>query len=143
MTVTRIKIVKEEWLKAISDHGGMVTFVAQALGVHRHTVRKYKLQIPWIAKAFAEAEEVCKDYAEKTIKDEVRGNWKAAAWYLGTKGKDRGYGKEIKIESDDKPGVIHMHFPDDGRSGPDPNNPPAVIADATPAINAIAVNEIG
>ena len=121
--MTKFKIVKEEWLAAIAACGGMVTFVAAMLGVHRHTVRKYRDSITWIGKAFKEAEEACKDKAEKAIQSEIEGgNWKASAWYLERKGKDRGFGKELKIETDEKPGVIHMHFPDDGRSGPDPLN---------------------
>lgn len=139
--MAKFKIVKEEWLKAIAECGGMVTFVAAMLGVHRHTVRKYKNEVPWIGKAFKEAEESMKDSAEKSILIQIsEGNWKASAWYLERKGKDRGFGKEIKIESDEKPGVIHMHFPDDGRSGPDPLN---AIADTPPPVNAIAAKEIG
>ncbi len=122
--MAKFKIVKEEWLKAIADNGGMVTFVAAALGVHRHTVRKYRELIPWIAKAFKEAEEACKDQAEKAIKSEIeQGNWKASAWYLERKGKDRGFGKEVKIDSNEKPGVMHIYLPDDGRDKPDPSNP--------------------
>ena len=121
--MSKITINKEEWLAAIADCCGMVTLVADRLKISRITLAKYRDTTPWVDKAFKDSAFRCTDLAEKCLLDEIPKNWKAAAWYLERKAKERGYGKELKIESDDKPGVMHLYFPDDGRDKPDPSNP--------------------
>ena len=66
------------------------------------------------------------DLAQSKLRPALdEGDFRAIKFVLETLGRGRGFGKEIKIETDDKPGVLHMYFPDDGRDKPDPFNLPA------------------
>lgn len=122
--MAKIQIDKEKWLEAIKLAGGLVTIVAERLGVHRITVAKYRDTVPWIKRAFEDEEWRTTDLAQKNIQEEVRTNWKAAAWWLQCKAKDRGFGKEIKVENTEPLGVLHLHMPDDGRDPTTKPEPP-------------------
>jgi hypothetical protein len=107
---------KEAWLKAISEAGGMVTIVAQKLDLDRKTVAKYRDSIEWIKEAFDEADFKTTDLAQMCLQKKVSENWKAAAWWLERKGKDRGFGREVKFEGKiETTGQVVLYFPDDGR----------------------------
>lgn len=121
--MAKIKIVKEEWLKAIAARCGMEMLVATDLKIHRHTVAKYRKLIPWIDRAFLDQRFLVCDLSEYNLHKRAADDPKVAMYLLDRLGKDRGYGKELKIETTDKPGVMHLHFPDDGRDKPDPSNP--------------------
>ncbi|AMV31320.1 hypothetical protein VN12_04330 [Pirellula sp. SH-Sr6A] len=119
MARPKMEIDKEKWLKAIKDQGGMVTFVAKQLGISRNTVAKYRDEIDWVKEAFEDVEAETLDHANKTIQAAVKEDYKAAAWYLDRKGKDRGFGKEVKVDANvSQQAVIHLHLPDDGREDP-------------------------
>lgn len=116
MARPKMEIDKEKWLKAIRDQGGMVTFVAQQLGISRQTLAKYREELDWVKQAFEEIEEETLDKANRCIQQEVGVNYKAAAWYLDRKGKSRGFGKEVKVDAAvSQQATIHLHLPDDGR----------------------------
>lgn len=116
MARPKLKIDKAKWLDAINNNMGMVTLVANQLGIHRETVAKYRDEIAWIRDAFAAIEEETSDVAEKCLKEAVKTDWKAAVNYLDRKAQHRGYGKQVKVDATmQQKAVYHIYLPDDGR----------------------------
>ena len=108
---------KEQWLKAIDEAGGMITIVAQKLGIHRNTVARFRDSIPWIKEAFQQSDWETTDIAKGCIKKFVGSNWKAAAWWLERKAKMEGFGKEIKVDADiTQRGKVVIMLPDNNRN---------------------------
>jgi hypothetical protein len=115
----KTKVDRDEWKRVISQAGGVVTIVAQKLGISRQTVLRVRNNVPWIQEAFQQATAIATDMAETVILEELRnGNPKVAMWFLERKAKDRGYGREMKIESESKLANITVYIPDNGRSQP-------------------------
>lgn len=111
---------KEEWLEAISESGGMVSIIAAKLGLCRQTVAKKRDEIAWIKEAFEQATLECTDLAHLCVRNEIKkGNWKVSMWYLERKAKDRGFGKEIRLEGqiEQTRAKIVIVLPDNGRGG--------------------------
>lgn len=115
---------KERWLNAIAKNAGMVTAIAKELGVNRKTVAKYRKEVEWVGDAFDEVEAKALDDAEQTIQKAIRINAKVAGWYLDRKGRDRGYGKEVKVKSEMQARLI-IKLPDNNRRLPSTPPPPA------------------
>lgn len=112
----KTKVNREEWRRVISNAGGVVTIVAHKLGISRQTVLRVRKALPWVNEAFNEASAVCTDLAESVILEELRqGNPKVAMWFLERKGKDRGYGREMKIETESQMANVNIYIPDNGR----------------------------
>ena len=105
---------KEKWLDAITKHGAMVTFIAMELGINRKTVAKYRDELDWVKEAFAFVRETTLDEAELCIQRGARSNPKVAAWYLDRQGRARGYGKEIKVQSESAV-KVNLYLPDNNR----------------------------
>ena len=105
---------KERWLSAIAKNAGMVTAIAKELGVNRKTVAKYRNEVEWVADAFDEIEAKTLDEAEQTIQKAIRTNAKVAGWYLDRKGRDRGYGKEVRVKTE-MTGRLIIKLPDNNR----------------------------
>ena len=121
-----MKVSRKELLAAIQNKEGSILEIAAKFKITPRGLRKRIQENPDLKAAQAESRERLVDIAESRLGDSVRrGEAWAVKFTLETWGKHRGFGKEIKIETDEKPGVIHMYFPDDGRSGPDPLNVPA------------------
>lgn len=115
---------KERWLNAIAKNAGVVTAIAKELGVNRKTVAKYRKEVEWVGDAFDEVEAKALDDAEQTIQRAIRINAKVAGWYLDRKGRDRGYGKEVKVKSEMQARLI-IKLPDNNRRLPSTPPPPA------------------
>jgi hypothetical protein len=114
-------IKKEEWLKAVRDNAGIIGGIAATLKLDRTTVFRKAQAEPWLKEAIFEATESTLDLAELSMRAAIEcGNMKAIMWFLERKGRDRGYGKELKIETDSasKPNVV-IYIPDNGRKRQD------------------------
>lgn len=109
---------KKQWIEAIHGSCGIVALVAAKLGVTRKTVWRWKVKHEWVRDAFHEAEETALDKAETVIQAAIEsGNPKIAAWLLERKGKPRGFGKELKIETDPSQQETYVVvLPDNGRA---------------------------
>ncbi len=120
-----MKITTRQLLLAIRKTGGNLSAVARSYGMTRQGVAKRANASPLLKKALHSAVEDTLDCAEEGLRLAIKKQspW-AIKFFLSTRGVSRGYTKHLTVETDEKPGVIHMHFPDDGRNGPDPNNPP-------------------
>ena len=71
---------------------GIVSSVAQTIGVTSHTVRKWRDTDPSVAEMFNEAKERLLDLAELVIMKKIyEGDLRAAIFYLTCHGKKRGY----------------------------------------------------
>ena len=95
------------------------------MGISPQAIRK-RIRTDKVLQAISdEAKESLIDLAQSKLRPALEeGDFRAVKFVLETLGRGRGFGKEIKIETDDKPGVMHLYFPDDGRDKPDPLNDP-------------------
>jgi predicted transcriptional regulator len=111
------RITQDEWIEAVRNSAGVVALVAAKLGVSRQTIWEHRKKHAWLDEAFKETVEQSLDLAESNISAALQaGNLKATMWYLERKGKTRGFGRELQIESESlaKPQVI-LYLPDNGR----------------------------
>lgn len=113
------RITQEQWVDAVKQSSGIVTAVAARLGVTRQHVSQHRKDHPWLQEAFDEALHLSLDLAETNIQAAISsGNLKVTMWFLERKGKARGWGREIQIESESmatQPTVI-LRLPDNGRT---------------------------
>lgn len=97
------KRTKEQILKEIKGSGGIVSKIAQRLGINRKTLYNYRQKWPEIDEAIKEAEEDGLDLAENQLMNRVAmGDLKAIMYYLDNKGRRRGWGQKqqnIQLES--------------------------------------------
>jgi len=114
----RKRITQDQWIQAVRDSAGIVASVAARLGVARQTVWENRKRHPWLEECFKTTLEESIDLAETNIQQAIAGgNLKVTMWYLERKGKARGWGREIQIESEslaDRPQVV-LYLPDNGR----------------------------
>lgn len=115
---TKSKITQEQWIQAVRDSAGIVAAVAARLGIARQTVWENRKKHEWLEAAFKETTNESLDLAETNIQQAIAaGNLKVTMWYLERKGKTRGWGREIQIESDSMatPPQVVLYLPDNGR----------------------------
>jgi hypothetical protein len=131
MTMNQINIEadKDRWLRAIEKNAGMVTLIAKELGINRKTVAKYRKTVEWVGEAFDEVEAKSLDEAEQTIQKAIRTSAKVAGWYLDRKGRDRGYGKEVRVKTE-MTGRLIIKLPDNNRRLPSTPRPPTEEGEA-------------
>ena len=112
------KITNAQWEKAIREAGGIVALIAAILGVNRKAVSSKLKNNEWARDVMDETLQETGDLAESCIHAAMKGgNTKVAMWYLERKHKDRGFGKEIKVDSNaDKATNVTIVLPDNGRS---------------------------
>jgi len=111
------KISLDQWQKAILEGSGVLCAVASKLGISRFTVARHRDKDPKIAEMFKEALAIASDQAEANILTALQGgNLKVSMWFLERKAKDRGYGKELKVETDSKIATVQVVLPDNGRT---------------------------
>ena len=122
-----MRVSRKAFVRTLRQCDGIASQTAKALGISPQAVRKRIREDKVLQSVADEAKESLIDLAQSKLRPLLeKGNLKAVIFVLQSWGRSRGFGKEIKIESDEKPGVIHMHFPDDGRSGgPDTLDHPA------------------
>lgn len=89
---------KEQVLQAIPGSGGIVTVIANKLGIARRTLFKYRQQWPDVEEAIITAAEEGLDFAESKLMAQVaKGDIRAIMFYLERKGRDRGWGAQQQI----------------------------------------------
>ncbi len=122
-----MKITRRQLLLAIRKTGGNLSAVARLYGMTRQGVAKRVNASPSLKRAMGSVVESTLDVAEEGLKAaiEKQSPW-AIKFFLATRGRARGYAKTLSVETDEKPGIIHMYFPDDGRDKPDTLNVPAL-----------------
>ena len=123
-----MKVSKRQILEEIRSSGGNLSLVAMKYGMSRQGIVKRVEASQVLKAAIKSAGEELLDLAEEGLRIAVqeRCPW-AIRFALSTLGRDRGYAKTVNVESDAPLGVIHMHFPDDGRDKPDPLNIPPYV----------------
>ena len=119
-----MKVTKTEVIEALRNLDGIVSEVAKSLKVTPEAIRLRIKKYPELQAAQNEARETLVDRAESQLRKAVdNGAAWATKFVLETWGKSRGFTKRIQVESGEEPrGVMHLHFPDDGRDKPDPSN---------------------
>lgn len=113
------QITQEEWIEAVKSSSGIVTAIAARLGISRQHVTRHRKAHAWLQEAFDEALHLALDLAETNIQAAIAsGNLKVTMWFLERKGKTRGWGKEIQIESESlsSPRTVILRLPDNGRT---------------------------
>ena len=113
------RITQEQWIQAVKESSGIVAAVAARLGVTRQHVSQHRRDHEWLHAAFEESLHLSLDLAETNIQAAIEsGNLKVTMWFLERKGKTRGWGKEIQIESDSlaSPKTVILRLPDNGRT---------------------------
>ncbi len=92
-------VTHNKLMKAIKNSNGIITIIADRLGVARGTVHRY-MNEDAEAKALYEAEcETVLDIAEVVIIDAIKNqDVQTAKWYLGTKGGKRGYNPALELK---------------------------------------------
>lgn len=107
---------REEIVKIVYEESGVLGSIALRLGVSRQTMATVRDENEWLKEAFLDAVEQALDSAEKTVLDAIKTTPKDAQWYLERKGKDRGYGRELKVDANmTQKAVFHIYLPDNGR----------------------------
>ena len=123
--VSNLKLELGAITEAIQVSGGVVTVAAAMLKVHRNTLYRWIKEIPEVAEAYAEVNEAELDDSEATLIAIKRGylgkhfdeatkkwvptpvdprlQWSAVRYHLGTKGRARGYGAHLQVETSQKP----------------------------------------
>jgi predicted transcriptional regulator len=99
----RKKIVKEkQLLAAIVGSRGVVSTIAERLGMNWHTVRHAIDENEKAREALAAEEESALDFVENKAYERIEaGDGTMIRFYLATKGKKRGYTYEERIEDND------------------------------------------
>lgn len=88
-----------DYIKAIRDHHGIVSVVADALGVDRSAVYKMRDRHPTVATALEEARERMTDTVESKLLQRIdAGDTTAIIFYLKTQGKARGYVERQELD---------------------------------------------
>ncbi len=120
-----MRVSRKALIETLRSCDGIPSQTARALGISAQAIRK-RIRTDKVLQAIAdEAKEGLIDLAQSKLRPAIEeGDFRAVKFVLETLGKGRGFGKEIKIESDDKPGVLHLYLPDDGRDKPDTLNDP-------------------
>lgn len=87
---------------ALRLHNGIILQAAAALGVHRHTLRRYIDEYPDLEDVRAEADEELIDVAESHLVTNIKeGDMKTIRWYLERKGKNRGFNTRNEVTGAD------------------------------------------
>jgi hypothetical protein len=94
---------KEKFLFAYLNNLGDITATCKAVGINRWTYYKWLQKDEQFKKDIKEQDEVNLDFAESCLKERMKaGDTRAIIFYLESKGKSRGYGKNIDITSNGK-----------------------------------------
>ena len=88
-----------DYIAAIHKHHGIITHVANALGVDRSAVYKARDRHPTVAQALEESRERIVDEAENALMGRIKqGDTTAIIFALKTLGKSRGYIERSEVE---------------------------------------------
>ena len=105
------KISAETFKQACIGSGGVLTAIAQKLGVQRSTITKYLKRHPSMKQYVEQDRERIVDTAENLLHQALKKNKKwAIEKVLDSLGKQRGYGKTHIEHSGDTPGLSWKDF---------------------------------
>lgn len=100
--MARVKFDLQRTIEAIQIKSGLVSDIADALGVHRVTVWEWRKKHKVIDEAFADVEESRLDLAESKLMEAVKkGEAWAICFFLKCKGKSRGYVERQEVTGKD------------------------------------------
>lgn len=98
-----------QFIKAIPGSGGIITVIADRVGCHRQTAKKYIEGMATVKRAYEAEKEGIADVAESVLIQNIRLALKEqqatkkpvdsfdARWYLQRKAKDRGYTERTEL----------------------------------------------
>lgn len=88
-----------DYINAIHKHHGIITYVAEELGVHRAAVYRMRERHERVAIALNEARERMTDHVENKLMQRINeGDTTATIFYLKTQGKARGYVERTEVQ---------------------------------------------
>jgi hypothetical protein len=89
-----------EYIEAIDKNGGIISGIANTLGVTPSAVRQRIAASPELQAAVRETKERLLDMCESNVLLDARaGNVKTSQWYLKHQGRHRGYGSQSQPQS--------------------------------------------
>jgi hypothetical protein len=94
---------KERFLIAYLNNLGDISATCKAVGINRWTYYKWLQKDEQFKKNIEEQNEINLDFAESCLKERMKaGDTRAIIFYLESKGKKRGYGKNIDVTTNGK-----------------------------------------
>ena len=88
-----------QFIAAIPGTGGIITAIARKVGCSWDTAKKFIVNYPTVAQAYANECEVIGDLAETELFKAIKaGDLSAIRFYLATKGKGRGYTEKVETD---------------------------------------------
>lgn len=107
-----VRIKKAKFAEALKDSGGIITTIANRLGVSRQAIYKYLERFPEFKQDLEDETEKILDMAEISLFSQVKGRDIGATKYLlSTKGKRRGYVEKQEIEHSGNQFAIDINIP--------------------------------
>ena len=98
----RKKVNRNQLIKAIKGSNGVITIIAERLGVCRTTAAKALKNDPIAQEYYDDECDTILDIAEVVIFDAIKErDVNTAKWYLSTKGGKRGYNPRMGLEAKD------------------------------------------
>ena len=102
------KPTKTATLDAIRNSGGIMSTIAEKLGVTWHTAKSYVDKWPETIQAFEDERNRIVDMAESVLVKSIRnGDTQDAKWLLSRLGKDRGYVERQETTGKDGDPIRH------------------------------------
>ena len=115
LTKKQQKLIKQTFLAALEKSAGIITPAAQAVGISRESIRKWRKDDPDFDRAILEVNETALDFAETALMKNIQaGDTQAIKFYLSTKGRGRGYAEKTTIEGEltvNRPRVVYEDDP--------------------------------
>lgn len=112
------KAKKRAFLEALKKTLGVIAPAMERAGVaHRCTISDWRAKDPAFARAMEEIAEAELDFAEASLKKQIReGNTTATVFFLKTRGKARGYVERTEVTGRDgkdlQPAPLHIEIID-------------------------------
>jgi hypothetical protein len=94
---------KKRFIETYSQMLGDITATCKAISITRHTYYNWLYKDNKFKRLIEVQDEVNLDFAENCLKERMKaGDTRAIIFYLESKGKNRGYGKNIDVTSNGK-----------------------------------------
>jgi hypothetical protein len=95
------KMTQDKFRKAVEGSGGIMTVIAKKLGVNRQYLYVWLDKNPKLRAYIDEEMDKLLDFAEVKLYEEInKDNLRAIIFFLSTRGRKRGYGKQESFGSD-------------------------------------------
>lgn len=110
------KLNEKDLNKAIAGSGGIISTVAQRLGMSREHVSRYFSKHPeWRDKLEEELASMIDVGENRLFKKVEAGEWKPLQFFLRTKGKNRGYVERQEVQQENVVKGMIIHLSIDGK----------------------------